>query len=80
MKPRTKSAVARDWREKAKIGGGSQADRRLDILQSAISSNLPQQIFSIGKEVADCAVLHGDLDITPYPDKLVIRITNWMKC
>lgn len=44
MKSRTKSAVAKDRREKAKTGGGPQADTGLDSRQSAISSMLPQQI------------------------------------
>ena len=41
MKSRTKSAVAKDRRAKAKTGGGPQADTGLDSLQSAISSMLP---------------------------------------
>lgn len=41
MKSRTKSAVAKDRREKAKTGGGPHADTGLDSLQSAISSMLP---------------------------------------
>lgn len=72
MKSRTKSAVAKDQREKTKTGGSPQADTGLDSLQSAISSMLPQQIHSIGSnEFDDYAVLHGDLDNTPCPDKKV---------
>lgn len=52
MKSRTKSAVAKDRREKAKTGGGPHADTGFDS-QSAISSMLPQQIHSIGSNEFD---------------------------
>jgi hypothetical protein len=41
MKSRTKMAVAKDRREKAKSGGGPQADTGLDTLHTAISTMLP---------------------------------------
>lgn len=75
MKSRTKTAVARDRREKAKTGGGPQADTELDSLHTAISTMLPQQINSIGNEFDDDAALHGDLDKNPSPNKEV-RYTN----
>ncbi|XP_056020159.1 uncharacterized protein LOC125669809 [Ostrea edulis] len=69
MKSRTKTAVARDRREKAKTGGGPQADTELDSLHTAISTMLPQQINSIGNEFDDDAALHGDLDKNTSPNK-----------
>ncbi|XP_048770163.2 uncharacterized protein LOC125676324 [Ostrea edulis] len=69
MKSRTKTAVARDRREKAKTGGGPQTDTELDSLHTAISTMLPQQINSIGNEFDDDAALHGDLDKNPSPNK-----------
>nr|XP_034324621.1 myb/SANT-like DNA-binding domain-containing protein 3 [Crassostrea gigas] len=59
LKARTKSAVAKERREKKKTGGGP-AGKSLDKIASTISEMLPQQINSLQNQYDDDASLHGD--------------------
>ncbi|XP_062619358.1 myb/SANT-like DNA-binding domain-containing protein 3 [Saccostrea cucullata] len=59
LKARTKSAVAKERRDKRKTGGGPSG-KSLDKISSTISEMLPQQIFSLQNPYDDDASLHGD--------------------
>ncbi|XP_062584822.1 myb/SANT-like DNA-binding domain-containing protein 3 [Saccostrea cucullata] len=59
LKARTKSAVAKERRDKIKTGGGPSG-KSLDKISSTISEMLPQQINSLRNPYDDDASLHGD--------------------
>jgi hypothetical protein len=58
LKARSKSAVAKERRERKKTGGGP-AENSLDKI-SCITEMLPQQINSLENPYDDDASLHGD--------------------
>ncbi|XP_062573814.1 myb/SANT-like DNA-binding domain-containing protein 3 [Saccostrea cucullata] len=73
MKSRTKSAVAKDRRERTKTGGGPQSETGLDTVSAAISTMLPQQINSLSNEFDDDASLHGDVERTSSTNEAVSK-------
>uniref|UniRef100_A0A8W8L723 Myb/SANT-like DNA-binding domain-containing protein n=1 Tax=Magallana gigas TaxID=29159 RepID=A0A8W8L723_MAGGI len=61
LKSRSKSAVAKERRERSKTGGGV-VEGTIDKLSSSVREIIPQQINSCENAFDDDAELHGDID------------------